>query len=106
MEPTTVTPSTKGGTSTIPRDPSNYYLAQQLEKIMSALTDLQAAVAAISSAVTAAVAEIQSLATQIGTNTDDPQVEAAAQSIQTAATNLQAAVTAATPAPVVPPAGS
>lgn len=83
---------------------STHYLAQQLaqvlnnqEKIMSALTDLQAAVAAIQTAVSAAVAEIQSLASQIGTNTDDPAVEALAQQVQTQATNLQAAVTAATP---------
>ena len=80
------------------------YVANQLdcvihnqEKIMSALTDLQAAVTAIQSAVSAAVAEIQSLAGQISSANNDPAVEAAAQAIQTAATNLQASVNSATP---------
>ncbi len=85
----------KANTKHIPRFPTNYYLAIQLEKIMSALSDLQAAAAAINTAVTNAVAEIQSLAAKIGTNTDDPDVEAAAGQIQTLATNLQAAVDAA-----------
>lgn len=98
------TPSTKVSTN-IPVYPTNHYLAQQLEHIMSALTDLQAAVAAISTAVGNAVTEIQALAAQIGTNTDDPQVESAATQIQTLATNLQTAVTAATP-PAAPTSGS
>ena len=66
---------------------------------MSALTDLQASVTAISNAVTAAVTEIQALAASIGSNTDDPQVEAAATQLNTLAASLQAAVTAATPPP-------
>lgn len=102
-----VTQSTKGSTryQPIPRFPSNYYLAQQLEKIMSALTDLQAAVASINTAVSNAVTEIQALAAKIGTNTDDPDVEAAAGQIQTLATNLQSAVDTATP-PATPSTGS
>jgi hypothetical protein len=70
--------------------------------IMSALTDLQASVTAIQSAVTAAVADIQALAASIGTQTDDPQVEAAATQISTLAANLQAAVSA-NPAPTPTP---
>ena len=100
------TQSTRGSTRyPIPRFPSNYYLAQQLEKIMSALTDLQAAVAAVNTAVSNAVTEIQKLAQQIGTNTDDPDVEAAATQINTLATNLQSAVDAAQP-PATPSTGS
>lgn len=77
---------------------------------MSEITDLQAAEAAINTAVSNAVAELQTLSAQISSNTNDPAaMEAAAAAINTLATNLQAAVTAAQtpPAPApTPPASS
>lgn len=72
---------------------------------MSALTDLQASAAAINTAVSNAVTEIQALAAKIGTNTDDPDVEAVATQISTLAANLQSAVDAAQP-PATPSTGS
>jgi hypothetical protein len=65
------------------------------------LAALQAAATALTTAINNAVAEIQALAAQLSGN-EDAQVQAIAGNLSTLATNLQAAVTAATPAP--PPA--
>ena len=67
--------------------------------IMTALTDLQASVAAITAAVQAAVTDIQALAAQLAaaiarpTGTSDADVEAAVTQLNTLAASLQAAVT-------------
>jgi ABC-type transporter Mla subunit MlaD len=88
---TTETPSAKGSTS-IPQYPSNYYLAQQLEKIMSGLTDLQAAVAALTTAVASVAAALTAAA-----GDSDATVESLAQAVNTQVSALNAAVAAATP---------
>ena len=66
------------------------------------VTDLNAAVASLTTAVNGAVAELQSLAATIAANNannpDAAPVEAAVTSLNTLATNLQAAVTASKPA--------
>lgn len=75
---------------------------------MSAIDDLNAAVTNIGNAVTAAVADIQKLASQIVTaNTaNDPAIESAVSQLNTLATNLNNAVNppAPTPAPAPAPA--
>ena len=70
---------------------------------MSADTDLQAAVTKLGTSVSAAVADIQALAAQIATLTNDPVVAAAASQITTLAGNLDAAVNPPAPAPAPTP---
>jgi hypothetical protein len=73
-----------------------------------ASTDLAAAMAALTTAVTGAVTEIQSLAAAIAAanaNNDSAAIETAVGQINTLSANLTAAVTAATPpAPATPAA--
>lgn len=97
-----VTPSTKASTN-IPVYPTNHYLAQQLEKIMSGLTDLQAAIAALTTAV-ANVAAILSAAA----GDPDATVESLAQQVnaQVAALNSATAAAAASTPPAAPTSGS
>jgi hypothetical protein len=80
-------------------------LTRNQETIMAAIDDLKASNTAIVAAVTGAITEIQTLASKLGGNADDADVEAVAQSLQTLATNLNNAVSAATP-PAPAPAGS
>ena len=69
-------------------------------KIMSALSDLQAAEAAIATAVQNAITLIQNL--QSG-SVSDADVEAVVTQLQTAAANLNAAVQTPPPSPTPPP---
>lgn len=62
--------------------------------LMSEITDLQTAVAAITTAVNLAITDIQSLAAQIATNKDDPAaMEDAASKLNALAQSLTVAVT-------------
>ena len=70
----------------------------QGNRIMSGLTDLQAAVAEQTTGVAAAVTAIQTLSSA---GDSDSQIEALAQTISANNASLAAAVTAATPAPAV-----
>lgn len=76
---------------------------------MTALSDLQDAIAGLSSQVTAAIAEIENLlSTIVAPGTSDADVEAAAASIKTITTALKDEVTKATtpapgPTPPTPP---
>jgi hypothetical protein len=74
------------------------------ERTMAAIDDLNSAVTAMTSAVNAAVTEIQALAAKIGSNTTDPQVAADAQAINALAAQLQAAVSAVPATPAAPAA--
>jgi uncharacterized protein YoxC len=84
-------------------------IQQQGIKIMSGLTDLQAAVTTLTSAVSAAAAELTALAAA-ATGDPDATVETLAQQINAQAAALNAAVAAVTPVvttpPVTPPSGS
>lgn len=83
-------------------------LSQMEERLMSALSDLQAQVQANTSAEASAVQLIKGLAAQITTAVaanDGPALQALSASLNTSATALGAAITANTPAaPVVPAA--
>ncbi|MGB8633158.1 MAG: hypothetical protein WCD69_27930, partial [Xanthobacteraceae bacterium] len=72
-------------------------------KIMSALTDLQASQAALATAVQSAITDISNLSTALATaqaGNDDAGVEAVVTQLNTLAANLTAAVApAVTPAP-------
>jgi hypothetical protein len=77
---------------------------QNQEKIMSGLTDLQAAVTALVAEITTAVAEIQTLNAN---GSEDAAVETQAQAILAATTTLTTAVSGAATPPVTPaPASS
>jgi hypothetical protein len=66
------------------------------------LAALEAAATALATAVNSAIGELQSLSSQlVALNSEDPQVASVAASLSTPATNLGAAVTAATPPPIV-----
>jgi hypothetical protein len=63
-------------------------------RLMSEITDLKAAVDAITTAVQAAIADIQALSTQIANSKDDPAaMEDAASKLNALAQSLTAAVT-------------
>lgn len=73
--------------------------SQQLEHIMSALTDLQAAVAAEDTVIASAVALLNGLGAQIAALTpDQAAINALAADVTAQAAALAAAVTANTPA--------
>lgn len=83
--------------------------SQRIYHIMSAIDDVNAALAAIKTAVGAAVTEIQALALEVATGSSDPDeaaLEATAASLNTLAANLTAAVNAASPTPSTPVATS
>lgn len=77
----------------------DHKLTLKLEKIMSAEDDLNAALGNISTAVAAAVTEIQTLATQLTNSPEDAQIEEAATRLNALASSLTAAIPAPAPAP-------
>ena len=79
----------------------NRTITRQGDKLMTALSDLQGAVASIKSDVSAVGEAITALVSAIGSN-DDAGVEAAVADLQEAHTSLQASVTSASSA--LPPA--
>lgn len=76
-------------------------ILKALEKIMSDITDLQAAETANASAIASAIALITSLAAQVASSNNSAQVEAAVSALASSTASLNAAVTAATPTPAV-----
>jgi hypothetical protein len=93
-----------------PRSERDYIIAtyQLQEKIMTGISDLQAADASLATVVAAAITEIGTLAAGIAANSEDAAVETQAQAISALVAQLQTAVTSAqTPAaPATPPASS
>jgi hypothetical protein len=79
------------------------FLGEQMSTANQALTDLQAAQAAIAKAVSDAAADIKALAAQLVPGVDPNTVEAIAQDLNAKATALEAAIVPP-PAPPTQPA--
>ena len=78
--------------------PTNHDLLDEIlttrRTIMTAIDDLNAAVANMQSAVTAAITDIQTLTQELAAaGNDDPAIESAVATLNGIATNLQSAVT-------------
>lgn len=81
----------------------DHSMGKRLDKMSKEIDDLNAAVDKMTTAVTAASAEIETLVTEITDNSDDPAaVEAAAQKLSALADSLTSAI----PASPAPPAAA